>query len=308
MKQKRYFLALGLAAVGLSGLPHAATAQVPIERYFPFAEGNRWQYLYSQDTVLPCGGSNAQTSYVNVVAEADTVINGRDYHVFSCTRQRGDGTVIAQSREATSVDYSNGLYYWNTVSISGGDVCGFARTTRGSEYASYSMQPDVYSISGTTYTLDGVRKSFADYVPGTSGRGVRIERDYGADVGVLRSYFRDTSSPGSCLWSTAVLRWASVNGVTYGAAVSTEQGAPEHGALHLSLAPIPTYSTVQLSLSGADHATVAVYDLMGRRVYVGEIGGGALVLDTSGWGAGLYVARVTTTDGQTATARLVRSE
>ena len=102
----------------------------------------------------------------------------------------------------------------------------------------------------------------------------------------------------------------------YGVSPVAEEGGPGESpaVLAVSVRPNPTRGVVRLSLSLAEAGTVhvSVYDVLGREVSRGAspqpAGASEVVLDGSSWTPGVYVARVTTGNGQAATARIVRAE
>jgi len=112
----------------------------------------------------------------------------------------------------------------------------------------------------------------------------------------------------------SVLLYSRVSGVEYGTPVisAAEPSVLPTNHLGLSASPNPFVGHVTLALATSIHqfVTFEIFDLLGRRVHseqrVAVAGQTILHLDGSNWPRGLYLIRVTTADGQTATARIVR--
>jgi len=132
-----------------------------------------------------------------------------------------------------------------------------------------------------------------------------IEKQFVADIGATGP---QGFGCGTRMW------YARVGGVEYGSPVITaaEPSAIPTHQLRLSASPNPFVGQIDLAIATPAHqsVTIDVFDLLGRRVYskehVAGLGETTLHLDGSNWPRGLYLVRVTTADGQTATTRITR--
>ncbi|MEP0548355.1 MAG: T9SS type A sorting domain-containing protein [Rhodothermales bacterium] len=129
-----------------------------------------------------------------------------------------------------------------------------------------------------------------------------------ADLGLV------SSSGGDFVTAGMDLTFARIGGVEYGSEqfpVAAEP-APSESALTLAVYPNPVRgdATVRFALDAPQRVTLAVFDVLGRRVLTTDLGpqpAGEVMhrLDAARLPAGLYVVRLTGDAGASATARIV---
>ncbi|MEP0548356.1 MAG: T9SS type A sorting domain-containing protein [Rhodothermales bacterium] len=117
-------------------------------------------------------------------------------------------------------------------------------------------------------------------------------------------------------WDWIILEYARVGALEFGTErfpVAAEPTAPEESALTLAVYPNPVRgdATVRFALDVPQRVTLAVFDVLGRRVLTTDLGpqpaGEAMHrLDVARLPAGLYVVRLTGDAGTSGTARIVR--
>ena len=132
---------------------------------------------------------------------------------------------------------------------------------------------------------------------------------FAADIGMVSN----VGCEASC-WDYQ-LTYADVGGVTYGTPfpVGVEPESPRSSALHITSAyPNPTTDRflIDVALTKPEALKIDVYDVLGRRIHADEesvsVDGSTVRLDAIDWPCGLYLVRITTADGQTATTRVTR--
>ena len=70
--------------------------------------------------------------------------------------------------------------------------------------------------------------------------------------------------------------------------------------------PNPTEGRVQVQSAGSDIQGVEVYDIYGRQLFSLTANGTTADVDLSGIGAGVYLLRVTLSDGTVTSERIVK--
>jgi hypothetical protein len=181
----------------------------------------------------------------------------------------------------------------------------------------YPNDQSVLPVELTTLSarFDGDRVALQWETLSESGNaGFAVERKAAgasgfAEIGYVRgagtttaatSYrFLDADVPAGATQLTYRLRQVDVDGTeSFSAPVSVRRSVSGMTLEPIAPHPVTTASSMTLRMGEGGPATVAVYDVMGRRVATllsGELSAGshALTLDASGWASGTYFVRVT---------------
>ncbi len=131
---------------------------------------------------------------------------------------------------------------------------------------------------------------------------------YAADLGLIDEMRGDIGGTGS------YLLFAHVGSLTYGSPVVAVENGPHSPTTTLRVRPNPVRDGERLSV-GLPRGTalrVDAFDALGRRVHASDVAPGSgmrpITIDLRGWVPGVYVVRVTTSDGRTLAARVVRAD
>ena len=285
-------------------------------RYLPLQVGNVWEY---GSWVEECyGGIDfcevRLIGYVRWEAEGEWTVADTTYTVLRMRGYTAEGEGGASRRlavrfdtaeahgfqrydDGTEVAWPNGLRVspqmprLSTEADCGGQGPGGVFVHQPGEV--------VVRVEGEPQTR--ISKEFQSLIPGWY---------FAADVGLL--YAGGAEFGGE--WIN--LTFAKVGKVEYG----TEQfpvaaeSAPLEAAFALAVFPNPTrdVATVRFTLDAPQRVTLAVYDVLGRRVLAADLGAqptgeATHRLDVANLPAGLYVVRLTGDAGARATARIVRN-
>ena len=287
-------------------------------RYFPLEVGNVWEYFV---VVGPSGGFDY---FSRRVIERDTLIENRRYFVSKGYKAfEGDASWTPQGESIVRFDSltTRVMSWWG-----GGEelmVCNLNGPFMGEidcfdDVNGPSGEPEDTFVSGgyggtltigsDLVALEGF-KSFWSLEPFDPS----FYPQYAAPLGFIG--FRPAFC-GLCRSDLIYVR-LDLEGIVveYGSPlpVLNEYEAPlPSSGISLNVYPNPSrdWFFIGLSSSKPQQVVVEVFDLLGRRVYSEEhvVGTGetSLHLDGSDWPRGLYLVRVTTADGQVATARIAR--
>jgi hypothetical protein len=280
-------------------------------RYLPLQVGNVWEYERWEDVCAPkpefppfC--EREPDGFLRRRVTGEATIDGATFSVieeafFSETgAATGTGEVLVRidTTEARAYEHRpNGEegYYWPE-----GFPCRLDMPFEGNGAECEGGYADVeayeIAIAGEEFEAKAFVTAFGSYF-------------FVADLGLVDVVL------GKFITSGYNLTYARIGGVEYG----TEQfpvaaeSEPSQSALALSVFPNPSrgVSTVRFSLDAPQRVTLAVFDVLGRRVFAADLGaqpGGEAThrLDAAALPAGLYVVRLTGDAGASATTRIVR--
>ena len=300
-----------LALVLASG---SALAQVPLARYQPLSVGDFHAYGYYVAETWTSTACPAQQlrSYETTRVVADTLVDGQAGFVVTCMTTTANMGTTRINRYAVRVS-ANGALTVATVRNGGG--CALLGTFVPAFSGTMVTEPGSVTVGGMSYAVPGVRQ---DRFSG-SGSGQTVggtDQVLAADLGLVSdlNYQSRGLPPQYCRQYRRELVAASVSGRQYGAIVAGEAEPTASVRLSVSAVPNPSAGAVTLQLAAAEavEASVDVFDALGRRVggaasAVWPAGTSEVRVDGTAWAPGVYVVRVTGRDGQTATARIVRS-
>ena len=288
-----------ITTLALLFLTLPALAQTPdttdAARYFPLAVGNAWEY----ESFFPVPPGSASRWEV----ASDTTIDGEDYFIMtndalSCSPCIDRYTVRFDPDTATIVQRlpTGEVVPWWFADCPL-DASFGSETTCGVVSGGYDQDVELAGgipFEGVTYKAFDSGFQLAGYV---------------ADVGYVGYVQQQYESGGSRLL------YARIDGVEYGTSSFpvTAESAPVASSLALTVFPNPLRSdaTVRFSLDRPQRVTLAVYDVLGRRLLVRDLGvqpaGEAQHrLDVASLPSGVYVVRLGGDAGTRATARIVR--
>jgi|SRR5690606_21752688 len=279
-----------------SGFSVALAQEVDWERFYPLEVGDTWDYQatekYCNLHIEEC--DTVFDGYERRTVVADTVIADEPWSVLRVERLALDGEVLDTSRCVARVS-AEGEVDFEPVSgscdvLERRDAIGDLWNLQESDWE--DQVPAVVEIGGTEYGVEALRV----YRVGQMGETIFPAA---TDIGVVE-YSGNAGHGGSMDFWSGELVYARVGGVTYGGApVATEDTtAPSAFALGAAY-PNPFRSTAALSLTlpAVEAVVLEVFDVLGRPVFRRDLGVQP---------AGLYVVRVTTASGETATRRLVK--
>ena len=261
-------------------------------RYYPLQIGNVWEYR----------GSGLQPGDFRVSISADTVIDGRHYFLEAHTSYH-EGELGPASHYPVRFDTTtaNVLARWEDGGESVWQISRFCPLD-----APFGM----IGCDGPVEVEGGYDEVFELHF-GQMLTGVTMKSFYDsyfvADIGWMGADL--VVEPGGTR-----LSYARIDGVEYGEPfpVATEETPPE-SVLALAVYPNPSRgeTTVRFALDAPQRVTLAVFDVLGRRVLTDDLGAqpsgeGTRGLDAASLPAGLYVVRLTGDAGARATTRVVR--
>lgn len=285
-----------------------------LSRYYPLGLGDTWVYgnYYWDCFEKEC---DLEVVFVHRTVEGEVEIEGETYaRVEVDVLERFSGALLCTSTYGARVEVSGSdvepMGFVDIVDIDPpcpgaflpGDGEGYLEEVRSLGNGAPEVQTQ--NIGGVNYQLTIRSESFHPDL-----RDVDIA--FGRDVGLVDlDWFRDIG-PGFSEYGAFALEYAVVGGVTYGVPpVANEPGAPTSGQLTIGLHPNPTRGPVTLRTTGAEAATVEVFDVLGRRVLRRDLGGqpdGAEHrLDLADAPAGLYLVRVSMPSGENVVRRFVK--
>ena len=310
-------LAIYLFTATVFGVYAPVSAQTPDTtsawRYFPLEVGNVWEYERRTENCYfdqPCDPVEFQ-GYLRRVVSEDSVVEGQRY-------------AIVHEREFYP-DGQPGIGFERLVRFDTLDAHLYSRNEQGGEN---------YWPRGFDCPLDaplGVEiicpLSLYTYVSGSYA----YEQQIGDDevVTSLKEYFGYLNSStfaagigevynlqGKFATAWRTLTYARIDGEEYGVQqfpVANETGASLESSVALSVYPNPARgpATLNVVLDRPQRATLAVYDVLGRRILSEDLGAlpaGERMhrLDLTALPPGVYLVRLDGDAGARATARLVR--
>lgn len=274
-----------LALLALSFLVPTVVAQptdsLDWHRYYPLAVGNLWEYHDAE-----AYGDQFRHTLVS-----DTVANGRTYYRRRTDRAlavfgpSGPDTLRSSAYDFVRYDDAGGVVAVASVAddAAGVEPCaddGFERDLRLGFGARLACDPPPPSLPdadsvfvegevGTVWApevLEGAAESVAVAAVKRYVVGGFIFSEFVADVGPVRT---------GNLWGPS-LHYAVVGGVEYGGAgfvVNAESGALARPALEVRVLGNPTRGRAAFDVRAPspERAVTAVYDVLGREVWRGEI-------------------------------------
>lgn len=281
--------------------------------YYPLEVGDTWEYsLYIQQ----CDSQECDSGSVyfrrSIVGEVE--VEGVRYAEMQVEQfDSTTGSVTCESMHNVRVNPETAL-----VEITGLPGCyGFARAPLSGlvedeiplTIGTPAVEP--VRIGDIEYDLEARTATDDDPIPCPDTCYTQFARK----VGLIVYEAYSDALPGS-QFDSFRLRYAEVDGVVYGLqVVSNEEVAPTQTFQLTELYPNPfrTTATLTLSLPSPESVTLAVFDVLGRRVLTRDLGvqpagESRHALDGSRLPAGVYFVRATTASGQQATRRVVRIE
>lgn len=298
----------------LLSLTFVLSATVPVvaqdtdwQRYYPLEVGDTWDYRYNRSWcfVDECEFSE-RFDRRTVLGEIE--IDGVPYAEVEVSKinpatgaAECTATVALRLNEATEMVEEGG----------GGSSCGF-----------YAPELDVPLTIGTPHvddvTIGGIGYSLSvrsEYVYLSNDQMEEGEVVFAEDVGLVSSGLYSDFGPGHS-FTAYTLVYAEVGGVVYGASPVANEGdiAPAAFALG-AVYPNPFRSSVTLSLDlpTPERVTLAVFDVLGRRVLERDLGvqpagTSRHTIDGTALTPGIYFVRAATASGRSAARRIVRVE
>lgn len=311
MKRLALYLALLAFCAPVSAQTPDTTAAW---RYLPLEVGNVWEYddFYEQcDLDNHCDGPDHVQS-VRWWVRGESVHDGVHYFDVRVEEFDLDGEptggpfdyavrFVAATTRVIALDQSP------DIALScpfGSDFGGSAACSSGTYEVSGGYEQSV-TVGGETVEAarKGYRRDGAEFVGFT----------FAADIGLV---YEDAGGYAPFFRWTRHLTYARVGGVEYGDPrfpVSGEEVAAPASVVALSLYPNPARgaATLNLSLDAPQRVTLAVYDVLGRRVLSDDLGAlpageASHRLDIAALPPGVYLVRLDGEAGARATSRLVR--
>ena len=284
-------------------------------RYFPLEVGNVWEYeVYEETCDFDGNCSDALlTGYVQRAVVGEVLVEGRSYVEVLERRFTPEEEEASADRRLVRFDTLAARSMWR--SDTGDDAWpGFFSCRLDTPFGENAVCSEIQFstaggyeesvvINGDAFT--GTVKSYVSFV----GR-----YDFVADVGVVKTIFGG-GAPAFTSWHDA--SFVRVDDVEYGTRrfgdpVASES-VPKPAAAALTVFPNPLLgtATVRFTLDRPQRVTLAVYDVLGRRVLARDLGvqsaGEATHrLDVGPLPSGVYVVRFDGDAGARATARIVR--
>ena len=298
----------------LVGLCAPLEAQEPIPdtteawRYFSLEVGNVWEYEVYLEGIPPC--LPGCTQYWRRTVVGDSVSGDFSYRIVLQREFNFGGVEFDSSTELLRLDTLSAEIrtpYGNSERAWGGTICGLDAPFP-PEGGSLPCEGTITEVLGIGY---GQQIQVGD---STIQKAVKVLGDYfgafayAADIGLL------SFAGGEGAYLAQHLIYAIVSGNEFGTPfpVAVEPDGPVPTRLSITTYPNPSTDrfSINLSSSKPQQVVVEVFDLLGRRVYsdqsaapAGEI---TLELDGVDWPRGIYLVRVSTAEGQTATTRITR--
>jgi len=290
-----------ITALVLLFLTLPALAQTPDTtsawRYYPLQIGNAWEHR----------GSGFVPGFMRTEIVGDTLIEGTHYFLETTVFHPEDkpGARFPIRFDTTT---ANVMARWEDGSESVWQFSGCPLNV--------PFGAEVECLNGSKAVGGGYDET-VELVDGLVLEGVTYKEFYTPPYSFVNGY---VAGIGWVLSVTGVepgqryLSYARIDGVEYGQPFPvTTEGAPESVAVALAVFPNPSRgtATVRFMLDRAQRVTLAVYDVLGRRVLARDLGvqpaGEAQHrLDVASLPSGVYVVRLDGDAGTRATARIVR--
>lgn len=287
------------------GTPAVLAQPVNWSEFYPLHEPDRWVYRYTEEQ---CNEELPPVCVEEEAAFIERVVIGEfpgNQAVMTVDLYDRLGEVPTCSAEY-GVWFDDSRNQVRTTALEG--ICDPA-------FGDGERQPlGTQSPGETTIDIGGFTYS-AVTVEEAGQADVSYQAVFARGIGMVRSTESLANGGGSQV-TTYALQYAEVGGVTYGtlAVESASEPVPVPFALGFAY-PNPFSSTTTLALSApfAETVMVEVFDVLGRRVLeralaVQPAGTQRITLDLQAVPAGAYFVRATTSSGQTATRRIVRTD
>lgn len=303
-----------LALLALAGAAAPAASQPDtLAAYFPFAVGNRWEFVTGPDGL---SGPSAPNAAVRWTAVADTVVEGRPAVRLLVENLALDGTPGASGSctVARHPGFGSGVRFVQ-AGFCPGFHGGFLESGPGFELSSFGGAPAPVEIGGVSYDVVG-GSGYDEFDMQASSYRCFALWQFGRGVGLLHfetgcGHINPPPAPSDWGGTFYTLVYAEVGGAVYGQHPVAAELLPAGGALALEVAPNPVrgLAALDVTLPAPADVRVEVYDVTGRRALAlgaGVLATGAhrLPLDTGPLAPGVYVVRLTAGEAA-ATARLV---
>jgi hypothetical protein len=258
-------------------------------RYYPLAVGNVREYRHTYMSDL--------TGYERHTITGDTLIEGRYYFLRLGESYDASGVFInARTQEVRFDTLTASVKAW-WVTDERALTCPLDADFESKVDCPDICGPYVYVHGGYGQTVTVGQSNVTTSVKRYDTGGCEAGYTYAAGIGEESYGF---------WYSSKTLTYARIDGVEYGEPfpVGTEPLPEAAPALRLVVHPNPMHGagTVTLTLARPQHATLAVYDVLGRRVtllHAGALSAGhhAFQFDGTGLPAGTYFLRATVDDG-----------
>lgn len=282
-------------------------------RYFPLEVGNVWEYGYYRNACEPLGSCHPLLrEFSRWTVERDSALGDLNYKVLRQDGYSLQNEFLATERVLVRFDTLQGVGVKRNAS-GGEEVWPGSLPCRldaplGDDEACGDMLVEI------TFSDDPLQVSV------NGEQAVRVVKRFVVlspyrymwqvpDLGLMSGNpFED--------WNWIILSYAHIGDLEYGTErfpIVNEPTTPENIALTLAVFPNPSQgdATVRFALDVPQRVTLAVFDVLGRRVLATDLGvqpaGEATHrLDAAALQAGLYVVRLTGDAGASVTARIVR--
>ena len=277
-------------------------------RYFPLGIGDVREYEVFIMNAPPC--LPGCFHYWRRTVVGDSTIDGTTYRHIVREEFDSNREPFNTRNEFYRIDTTAAEIYWSFNAVPyGGTICGLDAPFPPPKSEIECDGGMLFSVTGVGYAQE--IQIGTDVVTTAVKKFSRFFESftYAADIGLINQAYDEGST------FDYTLTYANVGGVEYGTPFPVNIGSGEPGPPGFELSviyPNPTTDGFSIAFFSdrTRHTKIEAFDLLGRRVYSGEHIAGAgqttLNLDGSDWSRGLYLIRVTTADGQTATARIVR--
>lgn len=285
-----------------------------LTRFTPADVGNRWEYRWTEVQAVEDDESTS-TGYESFEILPDTTIGDSTFTVVHVRRLDEQHRLI-QSKTCA---------YSTTEQVLLDASSEDARCERPyvlyKAGASADFQADqTVEIAGEGYDVDALARRDGQANSPGSTEGGHWHYEWAADIGMLHySYGSWSSIPPDYISHTreyeADLIYAEVNGVRYGqSVVRSESGElPLRAAMAFeSLYPNPVGDVLHLriNMSSPGRTTLDLYDVTGRRIHTVSAqlseDSADLTIDLPPGASGLLLLRATDSEGNTATAQVIR--
>lgn len=292
-----------LHAATVGGMTYGVAPDSTAWREFaPLAVGTRHVYRWVDNL----GGSSSTSGFLATSIVGTRSVDGHDYAVAIGQSYSSEGVLLGTSTSLRRHDDARG--------------CVVSRQANGSEECLASgdlrlrSHAEVREITLGSETFN--RLAFAE-VRRTGFLDGQVLHASG--IGHVYTYSGSAGGPGGGFTSDLVLRYAEVDGVSYGTLPAwvtwpvADEPAPSEAGLSIRLAganPTSGLARLRVASPAAGAARLAVVDVLGRTVVSRDLtlvaGEADLTVDLTPQAAGVYRVRVTGDDGAVATLAVTR--
>lgn len=288
-------------------------AQDDWQRFYPLSVGDTWEYTHEvercwTDQEPPDNCTTQTDAVVRRAVTGEVEIEGVAFAKMDI--EMLDPVTLEPGCEATyGVRLDEETAQVEVAEVAGTCIAAFSAFEEMVALTVGTTSSDEFEIGGLSYDLV-IRSSRTDPTAFDE-----LYTWYGRDVGLLMLWDVNHVTASSLnTYHRLTLQYAEVGGVAYGQPVVANEGpASPNEALRATLYPSPTRGPVVLDLEGAASgpAELEVFDVLGRRVLNRDLsaqpsGTSQYRLNLSDVPAGIYVVRLSTRSGETATRRLVK--